>query len=518
MFENEQDFRKLVGRMKIDAEPDSAHRERLRRQMLATFEQTGACSVPGKAYEEPPYRVSTNRLPFSRLAIAATVLVAATAAVWMWFGPAGEPTGFDRVRLATESAPWLLAARTRYAGGEVQTERHWYNFAARETYVLMEDGAVVAHDYGSKQMELTYNPRLRTVVVSELPRAGLFGTESAYNFVQSFAVFAARNDVTVEELTDEYEGRAVWVYDVEATDLDLAIDGRTVAGLRMRVSADPETRRIVAASVEHQGRAGNMLAREEWVMSYPASGPASIYDVGVPSTARVVDLRHGYRGTPGDVSAALTPAPSPATGFRLEPLRIELPRPRFAGTPKDARTPNLERPRRGPRPPFLVPAGTVNAARGKPVSSSDPEPIAGSLDMITDGDKEAVEGNFVELGPGPQHITIDLLESHEIYAVVIWHYHRWPRVYHNVVVQISDDPTFRTGVRTIFNNDIDNSLGLGAGRDLHYTETYEGKLIDGRSTRGRYVRCYSNGNTHDELNHYIEVEVYGRPVRSIQSD
>ena len=80
-----------------------------------------------------------------------------------------------------------------------------------------------------------------------------------------------------------------------------------------------------------------------------------------------------------------------------------------------------------------------------------------------------------------------------------------------MVVQISDDPAFKTGVRTIFNNDADDSLGLGAGRDLHYTETYEGKLIDGKSTQGRYVRCYSNGNTHDELNHYIEVEVYGRP-------
>jgi hypothetical protein len=28
----------------------------------------------------------------------------------------------------------------------------------------------------------------------------------------------------------------------------------------------------------------------------------------------------------------------------------------------------------------------------------------------------------------------------------------------------------------------------------------------------RYVRLYSQGNTSDELNHYIEVEVYGRPA------
>jgi hypothetical protein len=261
-----------------------------------------------------------------------------------------------------------------------------------------------------------------------------------------------------------------------------------------------------------------VLAREDWVMSYPSSGPASVYDLGVPRTARVFDTRQGYRGTPREAPAALAPPSAAAGGFRLEPLKIELPKPTFVGTPTDARTPNLERPRGGPRPAFLAPSGTVNVARGKPVSSSDSEPLAGSLDLVTDGDKEAIDGGSVELSPGPQSITIDLKESCEIYAVVLWHHHRWPRVYHDVIVQISDDRAFKTGVRTIFNNDIDNSLGLGAGRDLFYIDTYEGKLIDAKSARGRYVRCYSNGNTHDELNHYTEVEVYGRPVKSIQSD
>ena len=86
-------------------------------------------------------------------------------------------------------------------------------------------------------------------------------------------------------------------------------------------------------------------------------------------------------------------------------------------------------------------------------------------------------------------------------------------MYYDVAARVSDSRTFRTGVRTVFNNDTDNSLGLGAGRDMNYTETNEGKLIDCKGVRGRYVRLYSNGNTNDELNHYIEVEVYGRPVK-----
>ncbi len=197
----------------------------------------------------------------------------------------------------------------------------------------------------------------------------------------------------------------------------------------------------------------------------------------------------------------------------LAPIEINLPKPVFRGTPQDARVKNLEKPLGRPRPPFPAPVGTANVALGKPVSSSDRQAPARELRLITDGDNEATEHSSVELGGGAQHVTVDLKGRHEIWAVVVWHYHRRPRVYFDVVVQVADDPDFTGEVRTLFNNDIDNSAGLGVGEDMHYVETYEGKLIEGRGVRARYVRFYSNGSTGDDFNHYTEVEVYGRPVR-----
>jgi hypothetical protein len=101
---------------------------------------------------------------------------------------------------------------------------------------------------------------------------------------------------------------------------------------------------------------------------------------------------------------------------------------------------------------------------------------------------------------------------HDIYAILVWHFHKQARVYFDVVVQVADDPDFINNVTTVFNNDHDNSAGLGVGSDMHYVETSEGKLIDAKGVRGRYVRLYSNGNSSNELNHYIEVEVYGKPA------
>ena len=79
-----------------------------------------------------------------------------------------------------------------------------------------------------------------------------------------------------------------------------------------------------------------------------------------------------------------------------------------------------------------------------------------------------------------------------------------------MVVQISDDPDFISNVKTIFNNDHDNSSGLGIGKDREYFESDEGKIMDAAGVKSRYVRCYSKGNTSDAQNHYIEVEVWGK--------
>ena len=215
-----------------------------------------------------------------------------------------------------------------------------------------------------------------------------------------------------------------------------------------------------------------------------------------------------------EITNSLNPAITRANTATSElvPVEIKLPKPLFNTTPQNITVPNLEKLLYKPRPPFLAPAGTTNVALDKLASSSDDQPIIGEIEMITDGDKEAADGSYVELGPFVQHIAIDLEAEHNIYAVVIWHYHQLPRVYFDVVVQVADDPDFITNLRTLFNNDIDHSIGLGVGKDKHYIETYEGKLIDANGVKARYVRLYSNGNNFNDLNHYVEVEVYGKPI------
>jgi hypothetical protein len=211
-------------------------------------------------------------------------------------------------------------------------------------------------------------------------------------------------------------------------------------------------------------------------------------------------------------TACFALAPGASRAEDLVPLVIKLPAEAFVGTPSDAPVDTtVEKPSGKPRPPLMVPPGVSNFALHKHVTTSDTNQLTENLVKVTDGEKEAGEDNVVLLHKGPQWVQIDLGNPCEIYAIVVWHGHDEPKVYHAVVAQVADDANFTQNVRTLYNNDHKNLDKLGVGTDREYFESHEGKLIEGNGAVARYVRLYSDGSTVSRLNEYTEIEVYGRP-------
>lgn len=209
-------------------------------------------------------------------------------------------------------------------------------------------------------------------------------------------------------------------------------------------------------------------------------------------------------------AVVLTVSGSVLTAAEMAPIDIQLPIPAFMGTPTDIpMSEHIEKPSDKPRAPFMAPKGTVLLSLDKPVTSSDKNPINGYPELVTDGDKEAGDSSVLELHRKLQWVQIDLENAAKVYAVVVWHAHDTPQVVHDVIVQVADDADFTQNVRTLYNNDYDNSAGLGVGKDKEYFENYEGRLIDAKGQAARYVRLYSQGSTYTALNRYTEVEVYG---------
>jgi hypothetical protein len=236
--------------------------------------------------------------------------------------------------------------------------------------------------------------------------------------------------------------------------------------------------------------------------------------IGLPESALTAQTKaKTITVPPSEQVSAFEPVPQNVAQVPpLAALPIVLPAPTLKGTPEDLPSgPNIEPRSDKPRPPFMAPAGVANVAFKMKATGSDARPFTGSYDQVTDGEKEAFDDQVVEMRPVVQWVQVDLGAPATIYAVALWHDHRWLQVYKCVIVQVADDPDFTSNVRTVFNNDLDNSAGRGIGTDKQYFETEQGKLIDAKGIKARYVRAYSKGSNLSALNCIQELEVYGLP-------
>lgn len=152
--------------------------------------------------------------------------------------------------------------------------------------------------------------------------------------------------------------------------------------------------------------------------------------------------------------------------------------------------------------------GLNNLALGKAITSSSE---IWPANFVNDGIYTDVSEawGYASLPGGPQWIQLDLGQSSDLSAIKVWRYYPDNRMYHDVIIQFSNDPTFQSGVTTVFNNDTDGSSGQGTGSDAEYAESSAGFTLPFSTVNARYVRLWSNGSTSNGWNHYAEIEVYG---------
>ena len=133
-----------------------------------------------------------------------------------------------------------------------------------------------------------------------------------------------------------------------------------------------------------------------------------------------------------------------------------------------------------------------------------------NLSLATDGVKSTANYADSSTATGLQWVQVDLGNSYGISSIKLWHYFGDARKYSDVVVQLSDDPKFISGITTVYNNDTDNSAGLGKGTNSEYSETSAGLNITFGTVNARYARFYTNGSNINKYNHYSEIEIYGK--------
>ena len=340
------------------------------------------------------------------------------------------------------------------------------------------------------------------------------------------AAFSSRVNRTRIGEMDAYESRT----DGALTGLALEMVGEGFRGQMKGILAiDPSLKKILGVRIykdKETKKRGGKIKNVAWLSKFNGLSLIREGGFGVKISSKekgpnVVDSITGATRTVHGLKSMINSAIAGylAGGVLLEPLDLDLGVDAVTratpGYPKHLKNPPHLR-KEVKRETLFVSVGVTNLALGRPVSCGmEDEPIIGELDQITDGIKKSGPFDFVELDPGPQWVQIDLGKRQTVQAIAVWHFYKNPTIYNDVIVQVADDAEFANNVRTLFNNDHDDSTGLGAGKDTAYYARWWSELVDARGddkkgTPARYVRVYSNGGASiDDMTRFVEIQIYG---------
>jgi fibronectin type 3 domain-containing protein len=132
--------------------------------------------------------------------------------------------------------------------------------------------------------------------------------------------------------------------------------------------------------------------------------------------------------------------------------------------------------------------------------------------ILTDGyywREGASADYYIRLKSGRVWMQVDLGEQLPVKAISLQHIASSTYQFKDVIIQLSNDPSFTTGVTTVYNNDANGDAGQGVGTDPEYVEGRNGKnFVLSSPVSARYVRVWSRGSSGSSLNMYTELQVY----------
>jgi len=226
----------------------------------------------------------------TKLATAAVIIIAVFIVIHQ-FGGSIENVTFAQIRENMRQMPWLhgVAEAKQATGTEMVDIRFeaWLSFERQLAVVKESNGKVMFQD-DLKHISQAYDPNTETITI--LSDRGLNWNKnlSSVRDVPGviIKVFEEAGEKVVRE-TDKYKGKDVLIFRTSAL---LAVTGQISDDMDMKVemAVDAERQVVVFITQKAFDKDGKLTEEVNVHFDYPETGPETIYDVGVPKSAKIV--------------------------------------------------------------------------------------------------------------------------------------------------------------------------------------------------------------------------------------
>ncbi len=242
MFKDEADFEKVVGRLNIDTEPNPAHRENLRRQMLSVFNQAEQESAT-RIIVFRTLRRLTMKSPITKIAAAAAIIIAVLIGL--------NIVGTSTPAFAEIVKPFLIARTASFKmtmeveGVPTQTFDCFYAEPMRMRQTNHEQGAIVISDFQQGKI-VTLMPAQNKAMIVEMEN--LPEDQSKFNMFREIRKHLQEAQDTEDESVQflgekKIDGLTVIGYHVQKPAVDITVwaDPQTKLPVEMTNTSGPTT-------------------------------------------------------------------------------------------------------------------------------------------------------------------------------------------------------------------------------------------------------------------------------------
>ena len=294
MFKDEADFKKVVRRLNVDTEPNQAHRENLRHQMLSAFNETQQQSQE----QTTPLGVLRRKImksPITRIAAAAAIIIAVFIGIHYLGG------SIDGATVAWSQVVEQISSYTKYKCRQRVVREEGPEYPTMDVYHLnlsqrrqeLENGDIHIIDM-----------RGEDAITVELKPAEMKAT------VTKLIGYGPRKDPHIIEMVKRFEQESTERLGTKKK------NGKILQGFRhvpnehndFTVWVDPETKLPVEIELKHVKR-GQTIFLDEFEFDFELD--PSAFSTDVPDGYEVKTIIHDYRPveskeiTPKDIRTAL---------------------------------------------------------------------------------------------------------------------------------------------------------------------------------------------------------------------
>jgi len=270
-----QDIEKLVKRFQI--KPCSTMQKQTLTEVLKAQEKLNA-------HKKARFTINIGRIIMKskmiKFAAAAVIIIAALIGINQFGGSVNLTSiALGEVIENMKKTPWMHQISKGFEKGLTGTSEQWVAFESKIWIWKNADGTIVYRDY-YKNERYQYDPSSQIVTISYL-----HGTapelSSALSVVDFILKEAKEQNAEIVQKVGTYKNKPSEIIELQFQRADTKYSGK--------LFVDTHSHLLAGGIVTATDSSGKIISNAELEIEYPDKGPATIFELGVPVSAKIIN-------------------------------------------------------------------------------------------------------------------------------------------------------------------------------------------------------------------------------------